>query len=126
MIVNVTSSVTLFPHALLSVYTASKAAVNAFSEVLALELKPFNIRVKVAIPGQSSDTQFAENAKPRMANTFTGSYSEFAKTIFAGLKNNTKLTYPHDIAEAIWLGSNDKNSPLRIVAGADAKELWEK
>ena len=39
VIVNVTSSVTLRPLHLLSVYTASKAAVNAFTESLALELE---------------------------------------------------------------------------------------
>jgi NAD(P)-dependent dehydrogenase (short-subunit alcohol dehydrogenase family) len=38
IIVNVTSSVTLKPLLLLSAYTASKAAVNAFTESLALEL----------------------------------------------------------------------------------------
>src|SRR6202035_708838 len=39
VVVNVTSSVTLKLLHLLSVYTASKAAVNAFSDVLALELR---------------------------------------------------------------------------------------
>ena len=38
VIVNVSSSVTLRSLPLLSVYTASKAAVNAFTESLALEL----------------------------------------------------------------------------------------
>ena len=42
-IINVTSTVTLRPLPLLSVYTASKAAVNAFTESFALELEPFNL-----------------------------------------------------------------------------------
>ena len=50
VIVNVTSSVTLKPLPLLSVYTGSKAAVNAFTESLALELAPFNVRVRVVLP----------------------------------------------------------------------------
>src|SRR5262249_43367804 len=40
VVVNVTSSVTLKSLPLVSVYTASKAAVNAFTESLALELHP--------------------------------------------------------------------------------------
>ena len=42
VIVNVTSSVTLRPLPLLAVYTASKAAVNAFTKSLAHELVPVN------------------------------------------------------------------------------------
>jgi NAD(P)-dependent dehydrogenase (short-subunit alcohol dehydrogenase family) len=52
-IVNITSAVTLQPMPLLAVYTASKAAVNAFTESLALELRPFNIRVGLILPGRA-------------------------------------------------------------------------
>lgn len=50
VIVNVTSSVTYRPLPLLSVYTASKAAVNAFTDSVALELEPFGVRVRVVLP----------------------------------------------------------------------------
>src|SRR5580698_7200576 len=66
VIVNVTSSVTLRSLPLLSVYTASKAAVNAFTESLALELEPFGIRVRIVLPGRAPDTQFGNNARARM------------------------------------------------------------
>ncbi len=52
-IVNITSAVTLQPMPLLAVYTASKAAVNAFTESLALELRAFNIRVGLILPGRA-------------------------------------------------------------------------
>ena len=51
---------------MLSVYTASKAAVNAFTESLALELQQFNVRVRLVIPGRSPETAFGKNAQPRM------------------------------------------------------------
>src|SRR4051794_27519681 len=41
VIINVTSSVTFKPLPLVSIYRASKAAVNAFSESLVSELAPF-------------------------------------------------------------------------------------
>lgn len=47
VIVNVTSSVTFKALPLLSVYTGSNAAVNAFTESLALELEQFGIRVRI-------------------------------------------------------------------------------
>jgi NAD(P)-dependent dehydrogenase (short-subunit alcohol dehydrogenase family) len=45
---------------LLSVYTASKAAVNAFTEPLALELQQFNVRVRLVLPGRAPETRFGE------------------------------------------------------------------
>ena len=66
VIVNVTSSVTLEPLPLLSVYRASKAAVNAFTESLALELESFNVQVRLVLPGRAPQTRFGENARPRM------------------------------------------------------------
>ena len=66
VIVNVTSSVTLEPLPLLSVYRASKAAVNAFTESLALELESFNVQARLVLPGRAPQTRFGENARPRM------------------------------------------------------------
>ena len=51
VIVNVSSSTTLLPLPMVAAYTASKAAINAFTESLALELEPFNVRVRLRIPG---------------------------------------------------------------------------
>ena len=52
VVVNVSSSVTLRSLPLLSAYTASKAAVNAFTESLSLELEPFDIRVRLVLLGR--------------------------------------------------------------------------
>ena len=51
VVVNVTSSVTLAPMPLVSVYTASKTAIEGFTGSLALELHAFNVRVKLVEPG---------------------------------------------------------------------------
>jgi NAD(P)-dependent dehydrogenase (short-subunit alcohol dehydrogenase family) len=65
VVVNVTSTVTLRPLHLLSVYTASKAAVNAFTESLALELEPFDVRARLVLPGLAPGTAFrCERSRP--------------------------------------------------------------
>ena len=56
VIVNLSSAVTLKPLPMLSAYTASKAAVEAFSEDLALEVEPFGVRVRLVIPGRAPET----------------------------------------------------------------------
>ncbi|KQN25312.1 oxidoreductase [Sphingomonas sp. Leaf33] len=50
-VINISSSITTLRSPGTSLYTASKAAVNAISDVLAKELAPRNIRVNVVSPG---------------------------------------------------------------------------
>jgi NAD(P)-dependent dehydrogenase (short-subunit alcohol dehydrogenase family) len=126
VIVNVTSSVTLRPLALLSAYTASKAAVNAFTESLALELEQFNVRVRLVLPGRAPETRFGENARPRMQGAIPEPYTDLARSVFAGWAQSSVVTRPLDVAEAVWRAANDPSSPLRIVAGADAVALAER
>jgi NAD(P)-dependent dehydrogenase (short-subunit alcohol dehydrogenase family) len=125
VIVNVTSSVTLKPLALLSVYTASKAAINAFTESLALELQPFNVRVSLVLPGRAPETRFGENAQPRMQGGIPEAYTDLAQSVFAQWAQSSAITRALDVAEAVWLAANDPSCPVRIPAGADVVALIE-
>jgi NAD(P)-dependent dehydrogenase (short-subunit alcohol dehydrogenase family) len=125
VIVNVTSSVTLKPLPLLSVYTASKAAVTAFTESLALELQQFNVRASLVIPGQAQETRFAKNAQPRMQGAAPEAYAEFAQSIFVRMGKSSAGTRALDVAEAVWRAANDPTWPSHIPAGADAVALAE-
>ncbi|WP_448953792.1 SDR family oxidoreductase [Labrys neptuniae] len=123
VIVNVTSSVTFKPLPFLSVYTASKAAVNAFTESLALELRPFNVRVALVLPGRAPETRFGENARLRMQGGFPDAYAELARRIFEEMGQPAAITHALDVAEAIWRAANDPACPMRLAAGADAIAL---
>ncbi|MBX4908990.1 MULTISPECIES: SDR family oxidoreductase [Rhizobium] len=127
VIINVTSSVTLKPLPLLSVYTASKAAVNAFTESVALELEPFNVRVRIVLPGRAPETQFGDTARARIQQQggFPHAYSSVVAKVFASWEQQsvTALTQPVDVVEAVWRAATDPSSPLRIPAGADAEAL---
>ncbi|PMS18510.1 short-chain dehydrogenase/reductase [Trinickia dabaoshanensis] len=123
VIVNVTSSVTLRSLPLLSVYTASKAAVNAFTESLALELAPFNVRATLVLPGRAPETRFGENAQPRMRNGFPEPYADLAQRIFKEWEQSTAITRSIDVAEAVWRAANDASCPMRLAAGEDAVAL---
>jgi NAD(P)-dependent dehydrogenase (short-subunit alcohol dehydrogenase family) len=123
VIVNVTSSVTLKSLPLLAVYTASKAAVNAFSECLALELEEFDVRVRVVLPGRAPETRFGDNARTRMAGAIPDAYAGLAQRVFAGWSQSSEVTRSSDVAEAVWRAATDAASPLHIPAGADALAL---
>jgi short-subunit dehydrogenase len=123
VVVNVTSSVTLTPLPLLAVYTASKAAVNAFTESLALELEQFNVRVSLVLPGRAPDTRFGDNAQARIQSGIPEAYAGLAQQVFAGWRESSAVTHAQDVAEAVWRAVNDPSAPLRIPAGADAVAL---
>lgn len=120
IIVNVTSSVTLQPLPLLSVYTASKAAVNAFTESLALELAQFNVRCHLVLPGRAPDTRFGENARLRMEEAIPEAYAAWAARVFEARGQSTAVTHAADVVEAVWRAVTDPAAPMRIPAGADA------
>ncbi|USX11539.1 SDR family oxidoreductase [Oxalobacteraceae bacterium OTU3CAMAD1] len=125
VVVNVTSSVTLVPLPLLSVYTASKAAVNAFTESLALELEQFGVRVHLVLPGRAPETRFGENARPHMQGAIPDAYAGMAQEVFAAWGEQTAMTHATDVAEAVWRAANEPSSPGRMPAGADAVAMAE-
>ena len=120
VIVNVSSSVTLQSLPLLSVYTGSKAAVNAFTESLALELEPFGVRARLVLPGRGPDTRFGDNARARMKDGFPEAYGELVQQVFASWQDGGPVTHSSDVAEAVWRAATDPSCPMRLPAGADA------
>jgi NAD(P)-dependent dehydrogenase (short-subunit alcohol dehydrogenase family) len=126
VIVNITSSATLKALPLISLYTASKAAVNAFTESMALELAPFNIRVHLVVPGRSPETRFGDNARDnaRAAGFDHAAYAELGQRFMTHLASaEGPITYARDVAEATWRAVNDAAAPMRIPAGEDAMAL---
>ncbi|AJY48140.1 SDR family oxidoreductase [Martelella endophytica] len=125
MIINVTSTVTVRPLHLLSVYTASKAAVNAFSECLALELAPFNVGVRIVLPGRAPATDFGKNAAGLVPDGMNvpEAYKEIADGVFKQWAEEPAdmVTHPQDVAEAVLRAATDPSTPMRLPAGADAE-----
>ncbi|HEV7775743.1 MAG TPA: SDR family oxidoreductase [Luteibacter sp.] len=124
VVVNVTSSVTLKALPFIAAYRASKAAVNAFTESMALELEPFGVRARLVLPGRAPDTRFRENAGAYMHGLDHEAYADAVKKVFAGLQDTSSpTTQAQDVAAAVWRAATDPSSPMRIPAGADA-EAW--
>ncbi|AOJ29245.1 MULTISPECIES: SDR family oxidoreductase [Burkholderia] len=121
VVVNVTSSVTLKALPLVSAYRASKAAVNAFTESMAVELAPFGVRTHLVLPGRAPDTRFGDNARANMHGFEHEAYAEFVGKAVARMLDATgPITHAQDVAEAVWRAATDPSSPLHMPAGADA------
>ncbi len=121
IVINVTSSVTLKPLPLVGVYRASKAAVNALTESLAIEVEPFGIRVHLVLPGGSHETRFAANAMPYLQGQDHPDYAPMIEGMIAQFQDRDRpRTHATDVADAVWRAATDPAAPFRIAAGADA------
>ena len=124
VVVNVTSSVTLKALPLLAAYRASKAAVNAYTESVALELEQFGVRARLVLPGRAPETRFAENARAHMHGFDHEAYADLVNSVMARFADTSApTTRSQDVAEAVWRAATDPSSPMLIPAGADA-EAW--
>jgi NAD(P)-dependent dehydrogenase (short-subunit alcohol dehydrogenase family) len=125
-IVNVSSSTTIKPLPLLSIYRASKAAINALTECAALELADFGIRARVVVPGAAPGTNFGTTARAQIAASggFPDAYASFAQQTMAGMQQQHaaigEVTTAQDVAEAVFRAATDPDCPMILPAGADA------
>ena len=123
VIVNVTSSTTLASMPLAAAYTATKTAVDGFTGSLAHELGYFGVQVKLVEPGYGPSTRFAENGAQRLQGLIPETYAGFAGPIFEAFAKPESITYPQDVADAIFHAANDRSDRLHYAAGADAIAL---
>ncbi|MEF9978428.1 MAG: SDR family NAD(P)-dependent oxidoreductase, partial [Thermomonas sp.] len=108
---------------LAAAYTGSKTAVEGFTGSLAHELAYFGVAVKLVEPGYGPSTRFTENGAGRMQDVIPEAYAGFAAPIFAAFAQPQAITYPLDVADAIWQAANDASDQLHFPAGADALAL---
>ncbi|MBI2059902.1 MAG: SDR family oxidoreductase [Nitrospirae bacterium] len=101
MIINISSMAGLRPIPKFATYSASKAALNALSDALRSELKPYGIHVMAVCPGitstdfQKSAKRFGKNAdlrrpSPRLSNT----PDEVARAVVEGASGAERLVIP--------------------------------
>lgn len=124
VVINVTSAVTLKSLPLVGIYRASKAAVNAYTESLSIEVAAFGVRAHLVLPGRSPETKFGETARKFMQEQDDADYKPMIERVLAGMRDAPgPVTHAKDVAQAIWRAATDPSAPFRLAAGADA-EIW--
>jgi len=107
---------------MISLYCASKFALEGFSESLFYELASQNIMVKIIEPGGVLSTNFgkrsgaeaAQNPAPSDYNLFVADTND----LFAGLRAS-RLSTEEDVANVIFKAATDGTNQLRYVATSD-------
>jgi NAD(P)-dependent dehydrogenase (short-subunit alcohol dehydrogenase family) len=115
-IINITSVAGKIASSPLGAYSASKFALESISEALAMEVKPFNIRVGVVEPGiintdMARDISYGGNSIYPQVNRFGGLF-------VASLKTPTSATL---VADKILEIAESETWILRHPVGPDAK-----
>jgi NAD(P)-dependent dehydrogenase (short-subunit alcohol dehydrogenase family) len=125
MIIQVSSGAGLFTLPMISLYCASKFALEGFSESLAFELSSQNITVKLVEP-HGGVTRTAFNERSAKDNAPVGElrdYDDFARRTgesFARM-SAARTTSSDDVAQVIHLAATDGTDRLRYLVGDDAR-----
>ncbi|MGQ9370620.1 SDR family oxidoreductase [Azospirillum sp. A39] len=126
-IVNVSSGAGAFALPMISLYCASKFALEGFSESLSYELAPLGIAVKVVEPGGVVTTGFGRRSAEEAASAPPpADYAPFvaaAAALFDGLRASRGGATSEQVAETIFAAATDGTDRLRYVATDDIRPL---
>ena len=124
LIINISSGAGVFTFPMISLYCASKFALEGFSESLSYELASQGITVKIVEPGGMHSTNFGKRSGTEAThNAALADYDTFvtnANALFAGWQSSAT---EHDVAKVIVGAATDGTSQLRYVATADIAPL---
>jgi NAD(P)-dependent dehydrogenase (short-subunit alcohol dehydrogenase family) len=128
--INVSSGAGVFGLPMISLYNASKFALEGFSESLSYELAALGIGIKIVEPGGVLETKFGQRSGSEFSGTQTpADYDAFiagAAEVFEGLRRSRDLTTSAEVAQVIFDAATDGSDQLRYVATDDIKPLIEK
>jgi NAD(P)-dependent dehydrogenase (short-subunit alcohol dehydrogenase family) len=104
-----------------SLYSASKFAVEGFSEAVAQEVAAFGIRVTVVEPG-AFRTDFLDGRSLRYGGSAVADYAALSAQIAAGFekRNHQQPGDPARLAAMLLQLAGHPTPPLRFSAGSDA------
>jgi len=128
--INVSSGAGVFGLPMISLYNASKFALEGFSESLSYELAALGIGVKIVEPGGVLETKFGQRSGQESSSTATPSdydlFTAGAAAVFDQLRQNRGLATSEQVANVIYNAATDGTDKLRYVATEDIKPFVEK
>lgn len=121
LIINISSVAGLISIPFQSMYSSSKYAVEALTEAMRIEVKPFGINVSMVEPGDTK-TGFTEKRVYAVGANKDSAYNmKFEKSINSMEKSELNGPGPDKIVQAVIKIINMKNPPIRITAGFSYK-----
>ncbi|WP_374369280.1 SDR family oxidoreductase [Dongia sp.] len=124
-IINVSSGAGLFTLPMISLYSASKFALEGFSEALSYELAELGIAVKIVIPHAGiTSTKFHERSfADHVRDKSLDEYEDFIERmgVVFGRMIAARMIEADDVAKMIEQAATDGSDRLRYLIGDDAR-----
>lgn len=121
LIINIGSVTGLIPIPFQSMYSASKFALEALTEALRMEVKPFGIKVALVEPGDTK-TGFTGSRLFAAASGDSSVYrNSFTRSISTMIKDEMNGPEPDIVAKVVTRLTGMKNPPVRVVVGFSYK-----
>ena len=130
--VNISSGSGLMPEPLMSIYSASKHAVEGFTESVAYELATQNVSVKLIEPGLVKGTGFMKQTQKSSESVpQPPEYEGYVEKMISMYTERPSegLATEQDVAEAIFRAATEDSGELRTLVGPDTAKTahmrWE-
>jgi NAD(P)-dependent dehydrogenase (short-subunit alcohol dehydrogenase family) len=126
MIINIASSSAKANYPFAGAYGSSKWAVAGLTEALAIELAPFNIKVKNVFPGAHATrifTKIRNGVDTEGAGSAAAAYRPYIENFFATQEGVPHISSPRNVAEVVYRAVRANDDQTDYVAGRDAKFL---
>ncbi|KAH6609911.1 NAD(P)-binding protein [Trichoderma cornu-damae] len=132
LVINISSLSSASPYIFGSVYASSKGAINCYSRVLRIELKPFNVRVMVAMTGTVRSQIASRPHRTLPSNSLYQPVDDYFQRRLVFSQNNATLpteVYARKLVSAAlkgegWLGGLIGGTPDWFWAGGLSSAVW--
>ena len=123
MIINIGSMASCFPVPFQGMYSAVKAALFMMSATLAMELRPFGIKVCVVEPGDTK-TGFTDKRVFTKRTAKTAYNPSFERALYEMIRSELAAYGPQKCAKMVSKTAKQKNPPIRKSVGLGYKTLY--
>ncbi len=113
-IITVTSSTANIPYPFVTVYAATKSALETWTEGMSYELNNFGINIKTVIPA-FMQTNFGSNAQLVSHPDYQEIFDQYITAMRAD--SGTKRDTPESIANVVYEAATDNKKQLHYTAG---------
>lgn len=128
-IVNVSSGAGVFGAPMAAIYSASKFALEGFSEALAYELQGIGIRVKIIEPGGAPGTAFMSRSSAEggsaLADADYHPFLQHISQVYGAMAGGSDPDAVEKVAAAIFQAVTDSADRLRYAPTDDIQPLLE-